>query len=802
MYTQSMRTTDRTRGDPGKTWDWLAAVLVFLMIQVAAARLVMTAWTPFLYFIQTLGAFSAALGLALGRSRFGRGTARGLALAYTAVLLPWQLTQAVDAQATFADKLASIGGRLWFSLGQFFARRPVDDAFLFVAFVSLAFWVLGLSAGFSLTRQRDYLAAVLPAGIVLLIIQAYDNFVPARIWALGLYVFLALCLLGRMYFNQTRTLWDRERVLVTFESRRDLMNSMIASAAIAVLVAWSLPTSLAEVQAASQSWNRFTRPFRDRFSNAVSALESPYGQGSGQGDFYTGNLSLGQNASLGDAPVLTISADHGDEELPPRYYWRGHVYNHYANGRWSSTSTINTDFSPETDELAIPDFEFERNEAVFTVTTRLSQQGLLYAPAEPFWVNRPGSVLSAPITDQGRDLAAWTAEPGLFAGDRYEVRVRIANPTVEDLRAAGTEYPDWVTARYLEVPEAIVPDLSALAEEITAGQDTPYDKAQAITVFLRQEIEYSTTLAAPPQGRDPILWVLLDYKRGFCLYYASAEVLMLRSLGIPARMAAGFAEGQAAEGRVEENIQETIYTVRRVDAHAWPEVFFPGIGWVEFEPTGNQDPLNRPLNSSPSSVNSNPAPILPGLEPEENADGLGEEAAMDESAQAAPVPFNETPLARGLWISFWILLAAVLVLFNARYDWAQKIPVLITESYARSGAQPPAWVDRWARWNNISPIERSFQAVNLSLRWLGRPQPMHVTPVERALTLKKLLPAASGPVEVLLAEHQSALYSPRPGNPARARQASLEILLKTLQARLHKLVEFITGTPIEPDGNP
>jgi hypothetical protein len=111
-------------------------------------------------------------------------------------------------------------------------------------------------------------------------------------------------------------------------------------------------------------------------------------------------------------------------------------------------------------------------------------------------------------------------------------------------------------------------------------------------------------------------------------------------------------------------------------------------------------------------------------------------------------------------------------------------------------------VDRWARWNRISPIERSFHAVNVGLRWLGRPQAAHITPVQRAHTLQKLLPSASAPVETLLAEHQSALFSPRPGDPQRARRAALEILARTLQARLRRLLSIFTGSPIDPDGNP
>ena len=105
------------------------------------------------------------------------------------------------------------------------------------------------------------------------------------------------------------------------------------------------------------------------------------------------------------------------------------------------------------------------------------------------------------------------------------------------------------------------------------------------------------TVEAPPAGQDPLDWFLFHSKKGFCNYYATAEVLLLRSAGIPARMVVGFAQG--------EFDPPNHYVVRQRDSHAWPEVYFPGIGWVEFEPTSNQAPLELPLGE-------NPSPAAPG----------------------------------------------------------------------------------------------------------------------------------------------------------------------------------------------
>jgi hypothetical protein len=225
-------------------------------------------------------------------------------------------------------------------------------------------------------------------------------------------------------------------------------------------------------------------------------------------------------------------------------------------------------------------------------------------------------------------------------------------------------------------------------------------------------------------------------------------------------------------------------------------VYFPGIGWVEFEPTGNQEPLRRPLTAEAADVAGNPAPLLPGPGLEELEQPLSESGA----SPLEPAPFDQSPAAPFVWTIAWAALAALAYTLNRRFDWSGRLPVALADSYRRNGAAPPRWLDRWAHWSTLGSIERSFQAVNLSLYWLGRPQPVHVTAVGRATVLQSLLPAARDSLAGLLREHQSALFSPHPGDPVYARRAALDILLKTIQTRARRVLERITGAPIETDG--
>ncbi len=138
-------------------------------------------------------------------------------------------------------------------------------------------------------------------------------------------------------------------------------------------------------------------------------------------------------------------------------------------------------------------------------------------------------------------------------------------------------YPTWVTDRYLQLPGDFPETVKALAENLTVNKSNAYDVATGIEGYLRN-IPYSLKVAPPPAGRDGVEWFLMEQGMGFCNYFASAMVTMLRSVGIPARMVIGFAPGDWDPGRES-------WIVRGKHYHSWPEVYFPEFGWVEFEPT-------------------------------------------------------------------------------------------------------------------------------------------------------------------------------------------------------------------------
>jgi transglutaminase-like putative cysteine protease len=145
------------------------------------------------------------------------------------------------------------------------------------------------------------------------------------------------------------------------------------------------------------------------------------------------------------------------------------------------------------------------------------------------------------------------------------------------LEASGAEYPADVADRYLQLPDGLDARIAGLALSTTARAVTRYDKAATLENFLKTKYSYTLDLAGKP-GRDPLAHFLFETRAGHCEYFASAMTVMLRTLGIPAREVNGFLPG-------EYNDLGGDYIVRASDAHSWVEAYFPGNGWIVFDPT-------------------------------------------------------------------------------------------------------------------------------------------------------------------------------------------------------------------------
>jgi transglutaminase-like putative cysteine protease len=164
---------------------------------------------------------------------------------------------------------------------------------------------------------------------------------------------------------------------------------------------------------------------------------------------------------------------------------------------------------------------------------------------------------------------------------RYEGASNLPAVPPRDLRAASADFPGPIRQVYLQLPR-LDPRVKQLADEITARSQNEYDKASNIERHLIAHYAYTLDLSGP-RGDDPIANFLFVRRAGHCEYFASAMTVLLRAEGIPARYVTGFLPG-------EYNDVGGDYIIRESDAHAWVEVYFPGYGWITFDPTppGNE----------------------------------------------------------------------------------------------------------------------------------------------------------------------------------------------------------------------
>ncbi len=243
----------------------------------------------------------------------------------------------------------------------------------------------------------------------------------------------------------------------------------------------------------------------------------------------------------------------------------------------------------------------------------------------------------------------------LEQGERYTVWSYIPkDATPKVLSEAGTEYPGAIYPYLLAQPEL---DATALprfgapgrdqymedlfdesvdaqdhrtvydtAKVVTAGQDTPYGATVALLSWFRgEEGGFSYTEQPPVELATKPLLSFLDTKQGYCQHFAGEMALMLRYLGIPARVAAGFTSGTYKSGADE-------WVVTDHDAHTWVEVFFPGVGWLTFDPTPGRGQIDAAFDPYSDRFDAREAAALGGafLDIPE----VGERAALLEARES------------------------------------------------------------------------------------------------------------------------------------------------------------------------
>ncbi|MDQ6747641.1 MAG: transglutaminaseTgpA domain-containing protein, partial [Candidatus Dormibacteraeota bacterium] len=371
--------------------------------------------------------------------------------------------------------------------------------------------------------------------------------------------------------------------------------------------------------------------------------------GGAPGPAHEQSINLRVRGRLGDEVMFRVRS-------PAPGYWRAYTIQRYTGQSWARAPRTARQISPVSSGLTAQDegptigtlpqsYFIERPLPSDIVVAYPVQE--LYFPARGLALVETGTVRSPVPLRRGVNYSAVSA-----VRDLSPQRLRAADPVNAERYSQD-----------LELPKTVPPRVVALAASLAHGRTTEYDRVQATTDYLRRNYRYSLDTPRLPSDADAVDRFLFTDHVGFCEQFASALAVMLRSQGIPARLAVGYSTGE------RDNLTGS-FTVRARDAHAWVEVLFPGIGWVPFDASPGFADL--PANQLPAHW------LLSDLSPQLAFTSLGS------------APGGVAGLTGGLLL-FALLVVAVVAWRRSRGLGASPS----VRSYQ--------WAQRWLQWSRLPP---------------------------------------------------------------------------------------------------
>lgn len=302
------------------------------------------------------------------------------------------------------------------------------------------------------------------------------------------------------------------------------------------------------------------------FKSDLESAALPLVQVTGDSTGATTSVDLRFRGRLGDAPVMYVRTG-----APA--YWRGLIFDLYRDGVWTaSDGSFRQTPAYVPSRLLPPPPTHVLGTFMQTFRVVRTLPGVINAAY-------PIESLYAPVSALREDAYGTFHTPEqLRPGQTYSVVSYIPDWTAQSLRADEDPalYPPAGRAN-LDIG-SLSAQARSLARQRVAGKTNELDRVLALTDYLKSSYVYSLDLSPVPSGRDPVDWFLFDVKKGYCEQFATAETMMLRSLGIPARLVTGYSTGE-----YDPILNQAV--VRERDAHAWVEVWFTGHGWVQIDPT-------------------------------------------------------------------------------------------------------------------------------------------------------------------------------------------------------------------------
>ena len=404
---------------------------------------------------------------------------------------------------------------------------------------------------------------------------------------------------------------------------------------------------------------------------------------------------LGGSFEADDTVVFTVHS-------PNKQYWRIETKDFYTTKGWESTG--NTD-----------EYEVAQNEAFISVwpnTEKEPVSAFIYPKIDRSYVLQAYGMMSvlfeAPdvrlfqesMTERFNTKAPDGSEHAL---DQYEIIYSTPEYSYTQLKTPVTDSElMFIDESYLQLPNELPERVRALAADTIEGRKTDYDKAKAIEqYFKRGTFKYETkNVEVPAEEQDYVDQFLFETKRGYCDNFSTAMVVMLRSVGIPARWVKGYANGTEVD-KTEEGLR--VFEIENNDAHSWVEAYIDGIGWMPFEPTigfVNQSDINFDMELNQSA----PEELLKEQDQERKQiekEVKEQEEKEKQASQKKRASNEENGWVWGVLLLFIILL--IMIGVKTRRKWVPKV-------YIQAQRRKPA---------NASTIQSSYKVLMRQLAFVG-----------------------------------------------------------------------------------
>ncbi len=655
--------------------DWLtfgAAVIAFMSVAISIQQ---AHWVRNMPALVPTALAGLLIGMIAARIKLNAALLHPVAIALGVVVVALVVQSYADG-ATIAERLGDFRARMreWFDV--VVAGDISNDNLPFVTLVHSLCFLCAYLASWSIYRWRNPWLAVIPGGMVLLANVSFLKGQPST--AVIFFLFGAVLLIARLHLQRSQLRWVRQKVEYPEFISLSAIQLTLVLTSVLIIGAWMLPIG-SQTAAAESTLNILVKPVTGQSDTLVRLFHNVDSHKGGNLHTFGDILAIQGNVSLGTRPVYEIKS-------PEPGLVRAQSYEEYTGAGWKTTGRDSTRVDAKDVALPADATPYEKRvQSILNVTvldsgTTVLTQGTAVGTNLPTTVEGPRGVAGEIERVQSRQT--------LKNGDSYNSIGSVSVATGEDLEGAGAEYPAWVTDRYLQLPKSLPQRVRDEAQRVAASGTTPFDQAKAIESYLRA-FPYNLTVESPPAGADTVDYFLFTLKAGYFDYQASAMAVMLRTLGIPARVTVGYALDPSSD-------VDTKYTVRKDDAYSWVEVFFPKYGWVNFNPTSDRaSGIGLASTGDASTVTGSLDPSSLGeLFPLDGFENLPPDSPGSAALKQDPRVQGEPP-----WVLIWSL-AGVLTLVVAAF-----IAGRVSWNYGLSGidGRPRMWakVQRVAGWAGL-----------------------------------------------------------------------------------------------------